>query len=132
MRDRAPPRRVLGGTSVADSIRGMASREHQHGGPIDHVLQAEREAERIVARAEEEGAAAAAAARDRARAIRERADRRVGAIAASAKSKTAALTAAMRAEAETRRGRLSRRARDPAALARAVERVADWLLGASS
>jgi hypothetical protein len=38
----------------------------------------------------------------------------------------------MRAEEEARRGRLSLHARDPAALARAVERVADWLLGVAS
>lgn len=103
--------------------------EAGNGEHIDVVLHAEREAEEAVERARAEAQAMVASARDAARRIRERTDRRVAAVHAGADAATARRIEALRADEAERREALSRRGHYADALAVAVERVADFLLG---
>ncbi len=103
--------------------------ELDSGEQIDVVLRAEREAEDAVDRARAESQAIVEAARDTARRVRERTDGRIAAVHAGADAATARRIATLRSEEAERREQLSRRGYYAAAVAHAVQRVADLLLG---
>ncbi len=111
----------------------MASKakEPTADGPIDAVLLAERDAEQAVERAQREGRASVERAREKARRIRERTDRRIAALSAAALESTERGIQVLRAEEAERREQLSQRGHDPLTIEAAVQRVADWLLGAA-
>lgn len=103
--------------------------EPENGSEIDEVLRAEREAETAVERAKLEARDIVQHARDEARAIRERTDRRIAAINAGTSAAIERRVAELESEEAERREQLSQRGHDPSVIHRAVERVADWLLG---
>jgi vacuolar-type H+-ATPase subunit H len=108
------------------------AKELEEGQHIAAVLSAERQAEEAVERAKLEAQGIVEHAREKARRIRARTDRRIAALSARASAVTEQRIEALRAEEAERRRRLSLRVHDSEVIRAAVQRVADWLLGSGT